>query len=455
MNTSTQFPTIPSPEPVDAGASGLNSGISSGNISHNSAPHENRPDSGKSKWCRIKSIHFLLLSVTLLLLAFPAGAFSPLLDGTMRPYSFADSDTAVPWTSDFQPVMVNYVARHGARFISSDKKVDHLKKFLEQAQRENRITEKGLSFLKLIEKVEAATSGQWGALNAIGIYEEQRLAMQMSDICPTLLEKGSVTAIATYVPRVVMSMYEFCHTLSRYSDHLEITAAEGRQFDGILRFFDSNGEYRRYIDDGPWKPAYENFYDTHTPVAPVAAMTHSVIDEHQLRKLTLDAYAILQALPAMGVDADSGEWFSEDDYRACWEVTNLKHYYQRTASTFSPLPMQSARPLLDDVVKGIDASFSGESHPVASLRFGHAETVIPLFGLMQLPGCYAPGCMPEEVATQWNDSKIAPLGANLMIVSLKGNDGGQYVALRLNGKWLEIDGRKVVSWPALRQIWTR
>lgn len=386
----------------------------------------------------LKKIYFLLLSLLFLVLPFPAGAFSPLLDGTMRTYDFRAGDTVVPWGDDMTPVMINYVARHGARFLSSEKKIAAIRDYLLKAGEEGRLTEKGKDFLNLISRVEQATSGRWGALNDVGIAEQQRLAREMTVICSTLLKEGNVEAVSTYVPRVVLSMYEFCHALVQYSSRLEVIASEGREYSPLLRYFETDKEYKEYIEQGPWRSAYDHFKRVNTPVEPVVRMVKGVVDEDELQGLTLDAYGVLQSLSAAGIACDASQWFSEDEYRRCWEVTNLKHYYQRSASTFSPLPAQSADPLLENIKESIEKGFSGECGEKAILRFGHAETLIPLFALMKLPGCYAPDCMPDEVASRWNDSEISPLGANLMIVSLKDKVGGEYIALRLNGRWLPL-----------------
>lgn len=62
--------------------------------------------------------------------------------------------------------------------------------------------------MHLLQRVDSVTDGNWGALNATGIYEEQRLGEEMTRIAPDLLAKGEATAVSSYVPRVVMTMYE-------------------------------------------------------------------------------------------------------------------------------------------------------------------------------------------------------------------------------------------------------
>ena len=116
-----------------------------------------------------------------------------------------------------------------------------------------------------------------------------------------------------------------------------------------------------------------------------------------------------------GIRGDASEWFTEADYRRCWEVSNLRHYYQRSVSEVSSLPAKAA-PLLRDIISKTDSAVAGKTNLAASLRFGHAETVIPLFALMRLPGCYVPDASAGEVAARWCDRDVSPLG--------KSYDGG-------------------------------
>ncbi len=385
------------------------------------------------------------------------------MDGTMMPYQFDSADTIVPWGPELHPVFINYVARHGARYLSSEKKVEKLYNTLTSAQSDGRITPKGRSFLRLLKRVIAKTDGQWGALDSVGIREEQVLGKQMTVIAPELLKRGRVEAIATYVPRVVMTMYEFCHELARYSKDLEIYTSEGVQYNSLLRYFNTDTAYAAYIDHGPWVDAYDNYMRKTLPSRPAAEMVQGVADSHRLQSLTFDAYGVLQSLRAAGIVADPREWFTEEEYRACWAVANLRHYYQRSASSFSELPAQAATPLLREIISVADSVFEahrqqrlnetvgvddkGEVPLVASLHFGHAETVLPLFARMNLPGCNLPLLNPAQVAEEWKDWEISPLGANLMMVSLEDAEGREYVALRLNGRWQPA----VIPWKTFKE----
>lgn len=403
-----------------------------------------------------------ILSAIVSVFTVSAQSFPPQLNGTMMPYDFSQCDTVVPWDKDMSPVFINYMARHGARFLSSEKKVDTLQKELAKAKSEGYLSDIGEAFMNLIHRIDSVTDGNWGALNAEGKYEEQRLGEQMAAIAPELLKKGKVEAIATYVPRVVMTMYELCHALARQSSDVEVSTSEGRQFNKILRFFTTDSAYIEYLSHGAWLKAYDSFVDENVPVAPAQSLFSKKMEVEKMRKLTLDMYGVVQSLPAARLKWQPEKWFSESEYRTCWEAGNLKHYYQRSANKFTQLPATSARRLLKDIINTTDSAANGSYKDlVGKLRFGHAETVMPLFALMELPGCCEPEGNANEISSRWKDWEVSPLGANLMIVLLKDKAGESYISVRLNGKWVELKyegpsgsvSGKVIPWKYIRSKW--
>lgn len=358
----------------------------------------------------------------------------PELDGTMMPYEFtAEADKAV-WPDSLRPVKVVYAARHGARYLSSEKKVDAVEETLLQAMRDGKLTSEGKAFLELTRKVREKSNGRWGELSDVGKEEERRLGLELASLCPALLKDTRVNAVATYVPRVVMTMYEFCHALALSSGDVEVYAAEGKQFSPLLRFFDTDTRYHDYIKHGGWKQIYEDFVNKTVPIAPAVRLVgkESGFSDNGLRKLSLDMYEVLQGLRASTDMVPTTRWMTEEEYRACWAAENLDHYLLRVDNTYSSLAPSCAVPLLSSMMADI---LDPSADPV-NLYFGHAETVMPLFSLMNLPGCDTPALTPEEVSVSWNDSRISPLGANVMIVVLQSPSGHLYASLRLNGRFV-------------------
>lgn len=401
-------------------------------------------------------------------------------DGTMSLYDFGAVEGRPDIPDSLSPVYISYVARHGARYLSSEKKITAVENILVRAKSHKHITPAGLKFLKLLSEVRKITDSRWGALDGIGMEEQCSLARGMFDMWPEILRVGRVDARATYVPRVVMSMYMFTHTFSELTDSLEIYTDEGRQNDALLRFFDTDAAYVQYLGNGPWRSAYDEFMSRHTPVGPALRLVgrNSGMSDEELCKLTMDMYGVLQGLRASGMQSPTTEWMSVAEYKACREVSNLKHYLQRVDNRYSDIAGQSAVPLLTEIVSNADRaidyilSSEGEDACKMSLRrgdlyFGHAETLMPLLSLMGLPGCSPcyENCFRtlsvspdyDNLTMLWDDTAVSPLAANLEMVFMVSTSRRVYVLVRLNGRNLEIfegDGY-ICPWESLKQKWHR
>ena len=184
------------------------------------------------------------------------------LAGSMMPYDFSYTQTDPIWPDSLKPVYVARVARHGARYISSPKKLENLRDAISKAAAAGTLTNEGRKFSALVKSVGDATGSQWGRLSEVGCQEEMRLAGDLYALLPDLMKKARINAISTYVPRVVMTMYQFNHELTALSSDIEITASEGKQFNYLLRCFTADPAYSSYRDDGDWKEVCTQLMDS-------------------------------------------------------------------------------------------------------------------------------------------------------------------------------------------------
>lgn len=130
--------------------------------------------------------------------------------GTMMPYDFSNVQTAPVWPDSLRPVYLAHVARHGARYITSERKLTYLRKVIGEANDGGTLTDTGRNFSILLDSVSSPSEGRWGALSGVGEMEEVRIAQNLSKLLPTLMNRFKAHSISSYVPRVVMTMYEFC-----------------------------------------------------------------------------------------------------------------------------------------------------------------------------------------------------------------------------------------------------
>ncbi|MDE6637536.1 MAG: histidine phosphatase family protein [Muribaculaceae bacterium] len=408
----------------------------------------------------------------LLLLSLPAFAAKQLSDlpsdmaGSMMPYDFSYTQSVPIWPDSLKPVYVARVARHGARYISSPKKLDKLKDAISEASAAGTLTKDGKKFDALIKAVENVTGNQWGLLSDVGCQEEIRLAEDLYSLLPDLLRKAHVNSISTYVPRVVMTMYQFNHKLTAFSADINISASEGKQYSYLLRCFTADSIYSSYRDNGSWKKVSEKLMDSIVSPEPARRILGDIpgFDDHKLRKITLEMYDVLQSLTAFGMPAPKDEFMSVADYHACWEVDNLEHYLRNTDTPLSSLAGKASSPLLSRIIADADASLAARLIDItmknadmdvadaplrcdANFYFGHAETLMPLLSLMRVEGCYDDSSDFATLSKRWKDYEIVPLGANLDIIFLQSSSQRTYITLRHNGRFIPpMHGTLIVPW---------
>lgn len=413
-----------------------------------------------------------ILFVLVVFLSLSASAVRPYTElpsrysGSMMPYDFSGAEINPIWPDSLKPVYVAHVARHGARYISSAKKLEKLQEAISKASAEGSLTKEGRRFDTLLKRVETATGNQWGLLSEVGAREERQLASDLYTLLPGLLKNARVNAISTYVPRVVMTMYEFNHALTVKSSNVSISASEGRGFSPLLRCFTADSAYAAYRDNGDWQKVSERLMDSIVSPEPARRLLgkSSGLSDKELKKLTLDMYDVLQSMTAFGLPAPTDEFMQEVEYRACWEVDNLEHYLRNTITPLSRLAGEATAPLLARIITDADASLDAElidrtmkqadmnsaeapSRCDANFYFGHAETLMPLLSLMRVEGCYDDSSDFFTLSSRWKDYEVVPLGANIDIIFLQSPSQRIYVALRHNGRFVApMSAHIIVPW---------
>lgn len=177
-------------------------------------------------------------------------------------------------------------------------------------------------------------------------------------------------------------------------------------------------------------------FETMMPTAPARKLFKSEyakeMTNDDARKVSYHAFKLLQGLSAMGLPSKMERYFTREEANQAWSCTNLSHYLERTASTLSTLPAEIAAPLLTDLLTTAEAAVEGKQQYAVMLRFGHAETLMPLLSLMHLDGCYYLTNYFDTVALHWKDFHVVPMASNLQMILVKSKSGKMYVRLDLN-----------------------
>ena len=354
--------------------------------------------------------------------------------GSLKPYTAPTKEYTYP--DSLAPVFINHVGRHGSRFPAS---ATHCKAMLDavgNAKTQGTITARGKELLTLVESVMEKANGQWGALDDLGVAEQRGIAARMYSRYPSLFKGKKVEAISSYSPRCVMSMYSFTHQLTRMNNSIELTTASGRGKSSLMRPFDVEMSYKDFIELGAWKEPYQQHFDKVVPTSAIERVLGKDYNYGEInsKDLAIVEYYVIAGMSAMEMECDASKYFTTEEYNALWSCFNLRQYLQRTATTLSSVPADIASPLLCDIIESTDlvVERGGNTSVSAKLRFGHAETLMPLLSLMRLKGCNYKTNYFDTVAKNWQDFNVVPMSANVQFVLFKTKGGNFYLRIDRN-----------------------
>lgn len=349
-------------------------------------------------------------------------------EGSLTPYPESVAEQSQP--DSLTAVYINHVGRHGARYPSSASNCTELRKALLKADSVGTITSIGRSLLRLTDTVIERTAGRWGALDSLGMAEQEGIATRMVRNYPELFGgDATVEAISSYSPRAMMSMYCFTHRIDRLNNETTFRTSTGRVNSPLMRPFDVDRDYIEFRDHKVWEPVYERFFESECPTAAIMRALGARFpfdDAAHVRRLAYAEWAVVAGCSAMSVEVDPLVYFSPEEFNALWSCFNLRQYLRYSASTVSTVPADIAAALVLNLVQTTDAFIAGERDTTVRLRFGHAETLMPLLSLLRLRGCYYLTNYFDTVALHWKDFDIVPMAANLQLVLFRSRVSGRY-----------------------------
>ncbi|MDE5567777.1 MAG: histidine phosphatase family protein [Muribaculaceae bacterium] len=347
--------------------------------------------------------------------------------GSLMPYP--EISSRVEYPDSLEPVMINHVGRHGARYPASAANCMKLRAALHKADSLGTITPLGRELNALNERVIAAANGQWGALDSLGMAEQRGIATRMYKAFPHLFEGGTVNAISSYSPRVMMSMMSFTHQLDRLNNKPNYLTSTGRVNSPLVRPFDIDEDYIEFRKTDELKDAYKKYFDETCPTTAITRVLGKDFpyeNADEWRDLAITEYYVIAGLSAMSMASDAEKYFTRKEFNALWSCFNLRQYLQRTASVLSTIPADITSALVLNIIQTTDNYIDGSNPYAVNLRFGHAETIMPLASLLHLPGCYYMTNYFDTVAQHWKDFYVVPMASNIQFILFKAKKSGRY-----------------------------
>jgi len=364
----------------------------------------------------------------ILLLGVAAAAQGPMYLGTKTPYPGpAGGYTSPP--AGFQPVFINYVGRHGARFMTKAGPDVEALRLLDAAEGGQGLTKVGLRVRWMVRRLCEIEKGQYENITLLGAEEQQAIGQRMLSRYPAVFKGKGMDIAVTYKVRTQQSADAFLKAFAGYKGQRRLVRLAD-SLDAVLRFYDLSPAYQRYKKSEGLKTALDSLDRDRRTGEAAAAVAERVFtpgfrsglkpaDELRFAGNLYDLYSVQFSLVRETKDSvDLGIAFGAS--QLAWEdfVSGAQDFLEKGPGR-DPLGIQVkvAAPLLVDFVKKMDemvkrgAAATGGSDAV--LRFTHAEAISPFATLLGISEASVPASDIYDYSKRWRVGDIIPLSANV------------------------------------------
>ena len=374
--------------------------------------------------------------------------------GTKTPYQ-APGQFYSPPPAGYKPVFINYVGRHGARFLTKAGADLRVWEVLQAAEKNHALTLRGRQVKAMTTRLLAIEKDKYEQISYLGKEEQTALGERMLYNYREVFTGKGLKIMTTYKWRTQQSADAFLQGLEKVPGKRQYAKAPD-SLDAILRFYDLSPAYQRYKKSENLRKAMDSLNNdkrtkqvaTHiwealfTPAFRTASTQSSSSGSQTSRLASIDPvsfadnlydlYSVQFSLPGemleKGYTKDSislGIAFGKKDLEWLDFRSEAQDFLEKGPG-LDPLGIQVrvAAPLLADFLKStgeiVDRNRlaagavqdSGMS-PDAILRFTHAEAIAPFAALLGIPEASSPAASIYEYRAHWQAQSIIPLSANI------------------------------------------
>ncbi|WP_181919433.1 histidine-type phosphatase [Alkalilimnicola ehrlichii] len=373
-----------------------------------------------------------------------------------------------PAPAGFQAIHIQHVARHGSRALSSRKYDDLSYQIWQQAEKEQALTPLGKQLGPIVSEImQTHEALGYGNLTVLGEREHEAMAERLLQRHPALFDnitaERRILVLDSGEPRARDSAQSFLNGLIRTQPALA-TAAEPPQADTERLYFHRSPAaeaYRTYKDNDPRLLAkLDEIFSLPKNRQVARAMLERLYQPEFVDRLANGAYEFRDTgkgstvvrdevdaaymlynlyIIVPGLKPDNDWQFSRfiADKHAEWMayLSDAEDFYERgPAFVGEDITYRMANVLLDDFFANIDAVRAGESDLIATVRFSHAQVLIPFASVLGLPG--STDALPEQVTYRydnnaWRGEAITPMAANVQW-EVFADDNGTYLVRMLH-----------------------
>lgn len=319
----------------------------------------------------------------------------------------------------YVPFHIEHYGRHGSRWLLNNEKYDKPVEYLEKAARYGKLTPRGELLLKQLTEIRDASRNRVGELTPLGHRQHREIAHRMTENFPEIFVPGThVDAKSTVVIRCILSMANEIAELQKICPELIVTCDASRATQKILAYNSTDTvakklarEAEHIADDyGRKHRTYDSF------ISKVFNDPKFVTDSLNPTKVFTRIFDIAVNTQSHDDQPDLYDLFTPEELHGEWLANNADWYIAagNTSLTKNRVPYNQ-RVLLRNIIESADTAVVSPRLS-ANLRFGHESIVLPLTILMELDNSALDITDLEQLAPQWRNYEIFPMGSNIQMI---------------------------------------
>jgi len=396
--------------------------------------------------------------------------------GTKTPYGGPSHEAYASPPAGYQPVFINYVGRHGARFLTKAGADLQVLEALQAAEKSNALTAIGKKIKAIAQRLQTASKGNYENITLLGQEEQEAIGERMWYTYKSVFSGRGVEVVTTWKVRTQQSAEAFLKGLADYKGEKRYERAPDSA-DTTLRFYDLSPAYTHYKKGGLIKKCMDSLDKDSRTLATARRICGRVFTPAYVKELMktaegktgpskgaafadelYDLYSIAWSMSGevrnAGFPGDSeglGVAFDRDDLE--WmEFRNGAADFLEKGPGFDSVGIQVkvAAPLLADLINSMDRAVNKPDGKDAVLRFTHAEAIAPLAALLGIREASTPVTSIYKYHDHWSAGIVIPLSANIQWVLYAGTGSGGYLVKVLLNEREAVLPVATTQWPYYR-----
>ena len=338
-------------------------------------------------------------------------------------------ETLTPTPAGYVPFYISHYGRHGSRYLITDDDYDLAYRILQRADSVGQLTPYGKDVLRRVVMIREEAQKRYGELTLRGAEQHRGIARRMYERFPEVFEgKTHIDAKSTVVIRCILSMENALQELYALNPELDIRHDASEHDMWYMNFNDRELNKKKMPEEV--KQVYDDFCKKHQKNDRIM---RQLFKSESYWKKNVDSQDLAYHLFKLASNLQSSELrreitlydiFNEEEIYNLWLQTNAWWYIN-----FGPSPLNggvspySQRNLLRVMIDEADSCLQ-QTHPGASLRYGHEVCVMPLACLLELDN-YGKAIEDLEQLDDegWLCYRIFPMACNVQMIFYRPLDG--------------------------------